>query len=455
VAKGLLILLAVFAGREVYRHHQAQQLLDEAVAELDRTDPGWRLLDVTAARAVVPDAENSALFVHRAGYLLPLYWPPPEVSEALQSVEGPDRLSGELAAQLRDCLESAGAARAEALKLADRPVGRYPLIYARIITETPLTGQSMVPKVMHLLSQEAFLCADAGNLSGAVRACRAALNAGRSLGDEPFAVSQSRLRYQAVVRTCRLVEWLLSQGEVRPRDLAVLQDALADEAKHPDLQIAYRGERAGLHELFVDVEKGEIAVSELSGAAPAWQEELLGWHLRDKIRAAHPVFLDFMTRVLATAQLPPQEQEAAEQVLAAAIRTQVREKNGALLHLVPAFPKIGSASRHKLAWLRSLVVALAAERYRHAHGAWPATLALLTPEYLSEVPADPYDGLPLRYRRQDDHVVIYSVGPDRQDDGGNLDRTADPGPGADVGCRLWDVAQRHRTPRHAPAPPAD
>jgi len=65
------------------------------------------------------------------------------------------------------------------------------------------------------------------------------------------------------------------------------------------------------------------------------------------------------------------------------------------------------------------------------------------------VPADLYDGMPLRLRRLEDGLVIYSVGPDGQDNGGHLDRKSPTNPGTDLGFRLWDVAKR----RQPPVPP--
>ena len=62
------------------------------------------------------------------------------------------------------------------------------------------------------------------------------------------------------------------------------------------------------------------------------------------------------------------------------------------------------------------------------------------------VPTDPYDGLPLRYLRTADGVVVYSVGPDRSDNQGNLVRNAKPTDGTDVGFQLWDVAKRRQPP---------
>ena len=66
------------------------------------------------------------------------------------------------------------------------------------------------------------------------------------------------------------------------------------------------------------------------------------------------------------------------------------------------------------------VTALALERYRLRHGTFPQTLDALVPEFLSTVPVDCMDGRPLRYRlKPDGSFLLYAVGEDGKDDGGN------------------------------------
>ncbi len=71
--------------------------------------------------------------------------------------------------------------------------------------------------------------------------------------------------------------------------------------------------------------------------------------------------------------------------------------------------------------LRTLTVtAIALQRFHLAHDSWPANLAELVPAYLARLPADYYDGRPLRYRRQPDGTfLLYSVGADGEDNGGD------------------------------------
>lgn len=72
----------------------AEKLLRTTIEETDRLDPGWRLNDLQAKRTVVPDAENSALYVLAACERLPKDWPgqKPEIGVLLQRLWGARRL---------------------------------------------------------------------------------------------------------------------------------------------------------------------------------------------------------------------------------------------------------------------------------------------------------------------------------------------------------------------------
>lgn len=69
---------------------------------------------------------------------------------------------------------------------------------------------------------------------------------------------------------------------------------------------------------------------------------------------------------------------------------------------------------------RLIYTAVALHRHRLKHGEFPASLDALVPEFLAEVPRDFMDGQPLRYRRRPDgQFLLWSVGENLKDDGGN------------------------------------
>src|SRR5439155_9926874 len=60
------LAIGSFVGWQLYRRHVDDVRLRETIAELDAREPRWRLEDLEADRAVVPDVENSASVIRAA-----------------------------------------------------------------------------------------------------------------------------------------------------------------------------------------------------------------------------------------------------------------------------------------------------------------------------------------------------------------------------------------------------
>jgi hypothetical protein len=105
------------------------------------------------------------------------------------------------------------------------------------------------------------------------------------------------------------------------------------------------------------------------------------------------------------------------------------------------FPAVGSTVR-KLAAIQVSVdlarVACALERYRLAHGEYPETLDELSPQLIAKVPHDIINGQPLHYRRTDSgQFILYSVGWNETDDGGQVVLTKDGLVDREKGDWVW------------------
>jgi hypothetical protein len=85
-------------------------------------------------------------------------------------------------------------------------------------------------------------------------------------------------------------------------------------------------------------------------------------------------------------------------------------------------------------------VALAAERYRLRHGAWPTAATELVPDFLPELPLDPFGGRPMRLKRGAGGISVNSIGPHGLDDGG-------------LSVQLYDVTRRRQPPLSAETQP--
>lgn len=115
--------------------------------------------------------------------------------------------------------------------------------------------------------------------------------------------------------------------------------------------------------------------------------------------------------------------------------------NPLVANMVEPLTRTGSKVALLEAQLRVDLTALAAQAYWAEHGAYPTDLSALVPQYLAEIPRDPFADSPLlgawsqpvtrahpaaeAKPAQAAELMIYSVGPDGDDDGG-----VDIGPGA-------------------------
>jgi hypothetical protein len=311
-----------------------------------------------------------------------------------------------------------------------------------------MNDQAESRRVKALLHYDALRHAQNGDAHQAIRACRAAFNAGRSLGDEPLSISQL-IRNACIFAACHDLERILAQSEPPLEELAAVRNVLRDEDAFPDLLIVARGERAAMHEILLELENGPYEDDPQSGTSNRW-DNLVSWVPREKIREEHPALLALLSRFITVAQLPEAERTRAARLLSTELGDQGQTKELVRM-MLSALDIVNESCLRKHAHLRCLIVAIAAEHYRRAHEDWPESLNRLCPQFLADVPRDPFDGEPLRYRRVEDGVVIYSVGSDGADNNGNLDREHPNQPGADVGYRLWDVAKRRQPPR--PKPP--
>src|SRR5262249_26175974 len=159
-------------------------------------------------------------------------WPAREFSEALEKLDPPVLLDDGQTTLLRKELDDRKPALEIARKLAEMSNGRHPLEHRRNPLETLLPSQQKVRAPTTLLHYDPLLRAHDGDMKGAMTACQATLNAARSLGDEPFAISQL-IRIACIATGCQTVERVLAQGEPEPHDLEMLQRLLQEEEAHP------------------------------------------------------------------------------------------------------------------------------------------------------------------------------------------------------------------------------
>jgi hypothetical protein len=453
------VLAAIPVGLYFYLTWARQRDLATQFAELDHTDPRWRLEQLLADRPTVPDDENPAI-----------------VAWKIQSLLGPggfdlgsehDRLFADMDSvhQLNqaqvDALRTALEQQPQALKLARslkdfQREGRFNITIAPDYISTLIGPLQDCRAIMWMLHLDAMLRAHDEDGDGAVESCRAILVAERAVGDEPYLVA-ALIRHAGQAVTVGALERVLAHARPSARQLEAMQELLARESEAPILYRALRGERGGCDQLAEALEQGKIKTSALTAGVLAGNSSgIEGW-----LRNLAPLvgvygrgeLLRLMTETVEAAKLPPEQR--AEEINR--IDQSVRQSSALLVRvLMPAITNVSESERRQQANLRCAIAALAVELYRIKHARWPETLEAVCKEsLLPAVPTDPFDGRPLRYKLLADGLLIYSVGTDGVDNGGNINRERPMDEGVDQGFRLWSVEARRQDPLPPPPQPRD
>jgi hypothetical protein len=213
---------------------------------------------------------------------------------------------------------------------------------------------------------------------------------------------------------------LLNELDLSAEQLARLKAHVETQDFQAGLVKSLQGERGLGYHMFSHPEQFDMAAGEFTNKAKPGEGQVT--------RAADClVYLELHRDMQAAAREPfPAALDQAAQV---EMQLQLLAGNKNPLHrynhlftllIMPATGKAFEAAGRNLA-LRDLVrCAIAARQYQAANGELPKSLAksLAAHEFLPAVPADPFDGQPLRVVAGDDGLTFYSIGRDRKDDGG-------------------------------------
>jgi len=324
-------------------------------------------------------------------------------------------------------------ANREALRLlhsvAASARSRYPIdLRGGYTLALPYLAQTRQAVLM--LACEALVQAGDGNAEGATRSFLAAGRVAESVAEEPLLVSQKVRAGNWKTLLARL-ERALSLTAFSDSQLAALQQQIR-AAERP--QAALRGwvtEWVAGKALFQDrriMDSALVAQSLIapksSGAQLAGLNRLAKdgcislWRAGGQQEKDKAFFLDYVKRRVAAMELPYPARFDAMQRLEAITNTPSRWSVFSQM-LFAARPLLDCQDADHTARVRVAATALAIERFRLAHGGTlPDSLAELVPTWLDQLPLDPFDGGPLRYKTHGASYVVYSVGSDGQDNGG-------------------------------------
>ncbi|MHC5057266.1 MAG: hypothetical protein ACYTKD_21525 [Planctomycetota bacterium] len=318
-------------------------------------------------------------------------------------------------------LSKAMVAHAETLRLAHeaarRPVLRFELEYAggEWMSKEPVCA---IRSIARLLAAEALWAAQDGRLADAVASLVAGMKTARLAlkqqvpGEVLFPISLWQMTMYSLPHACGKARFSDDMRRTLMQGLADMDFARAAEgamilARADMIEFA----RRSLDEPSED----HVGTVEANGES-GFLGTLL---LRDEARC-----LRWMAEAVAATRLPPWQARPALAATRRARDTVVGLEMNVAPVSVYAFPAIDVIYGRVLrAWAARDVaqVGLALELHRSEKGEYPTKLDALAPEFLPEVPPDPYTGKPLVYRVEGDGFLVYSIGENLQDDGGRFD----------------------------------
>ena len=299
-----------------------------------------------------------------------------------------------------------------------------------------------LPRILsRILLDHAKRAARSGDFKSTVADIIASLDLARLVGQDRMLMSQL-VGYAVRSLTYATLLEVMSDPAMRPEHAAL--DELArqlENPRHVPGEIDLFGERGIIRDLIQRLYSddgdgdGDLLLSEFipfSGVAGTQLPRVF-------VTEAFRPFLSPVVSSLADSRA--EVEDAAEQAFQAAESLQSQQSweldwtahdaifsrihlNSSMFHffplplVLPSFEAMILRShdiRFQFEFARLLV---ALHRYEVREGRWPQQLQALVPDFISEIPRDPYDGEALRYRLVDEGPMLWSVGPDRIDQSG-------------------------------------
>ena len=457
----LLFVIGLPAAYYFYAAWSLEREISQALAETDAVDPRFRFEDMQKERASFADEENSALQVVKVVRLLGRNarrtWVITKTMRLFSRSSAPGSAQFPASGVDPRSVREGPEALLEARKLQDMPNGRFATWASDGLTFL-LPDQQDARQVCDLLKHDAMLRAQQGDPDGAMASCMAAPErrpvAGRRA--PPRVPADSRVRAPMLVAA---VERTLGK-------------AIPAEASMRELQGRIRRERATC---ISPLDHGGAAKtghvpSVLRGAAtaqdPLSQHMQTSWRMRVTLKDQFADYVPALYTRTYPAQPSPQRAGRGRASAARGATRSLRdleerldrnERLAANLDFIPLLPPdLTTGCSHLRQPRRSGCDRGGAglrTSFRLTHQRRPeAELGRRCPGRPDSTPCRRTRsmGQTQRVAKVQDGIVIYSVGHDKTDDGGNLDRDEPQQPGVDLGFRLWDPPQRRQPPR----PPA-
>lgn len=415
-------LLGIIVIGLIVQHRALKSRADASVAALKAKGLPVNLAELDLSYSAPPGSTNAADFYNQAFGALISYDP----SSTNAPFHYETNLGVPYAPGMMTFLKQWIATNQPSLKLlhegARHPNCRYPQNYNADFN-TLLPHLAKVKGSVQLLAWDAVLRAESNDLDGAIHSLESAIAVSDSLTNEPEIIAALvRIAGHAIVNS-RLEE-MLNRHSFSDAQLARLGRLFKGRETPGNLRVSFSGELCMGLDVFMNPQSSQAALTggTRSGTTAA-RFAIAGLKVGGLWERDRKFFVDVYADYFKAVALPfPEALEKAE-----FIDTKVESNPGGLRQyisgmLLPAISRILEKEARRVALLRMTQTAIAIERYRLANGgALPETLELLAPVFLPSLLHDPFDDEPLRYRQLDKGYIVYSLGPDKEDNEGDLE----------------------------------
>jgi hypothetical protein len=273
--------------------------------------------------------------------------------------------------------------------------------YCRFPIVTNEGGEIILPHLpklrtsAKLLELEALFNADSSNSIAAVQAMATSFRLAHLLDQDPFVISQL-VRNAIDNATCSSLERTLNTVPLSDDQLAALLSVVQEGENSPGMARGLIGDRCLSMALLrmPPKERETLVVRSVKGQGgestkeSSWDEDFA-------------FFLQSMDEAITTSKLPfPQALQGGQKMSVRAAEAKRKNYLYSATTLVSIGRLFAKHGQHE-ARLRCAEAGLGVQRFRLAHqNKLPSSLEETVPAILKAVPADPFDGTPLQYRRE-------------------------------------------------------
>ena len=330
-------------------------------------------------------------------------------------------------------------------RAADRDTCRYQRDWTRPSYEMLLPELQSLRNVARLLVLEARREAADGNAADALHDVARIQRIGRHAASEPILISNL---VGIAIDTMALETLAQVLPTLRKSDLAALDSSdIRDLVTTPPAMAShYYGEEAFGLSVFADVSDNQLSVPTLTDLLINGQPQpstlrMLPLSLLYRVFFL-PADLAGYRSIMAQYQAAASRTEPYPDLTKRidTIETQTRDRSPGILTsmVVPALGAVFKAQTRSVAHHRAATALVAATKERLETGAVPETFDELAAQLVPPASRDPFTAdQPLVMTRTDDAMLVYSIGPDGEDDGGPVAPGSDKVEGNDdVGLRM-------------------